>query len=65
MYATLLNNELMNKWNYYTNIARHERTGYITLNIIDCFYVVQNNNVFKQNQPVAHIYTDTWIVLHK
>ena len=65
MYATLLNNELMNKWNYNTNIARHERTGYITLNIMDCFYVVQNNDVFKQNQPVAHIYTDTWIDLHK
>ena len=26
-----------------------------------CFYVVQNNNIFKQNQPVAHIYMDTWI----
>ena len=65
MYATLLNNELMNKCNYNTNIARHERTGYITLNIMDCFYVVQNNNVFKRNQPVAHIYMDTWIDLHK
>ena len=42
--------------NYNTNIARHERTGYFTLNIMDCFYVVQNNDVFKQNQPVAHIY---------
>ena len=47
--------------NYNTNIAHHERTGYITLNMMDCFYVVQNNDVFKQNQPVAHIYTDTWI----
>ena len=28
---------------------------------MDCFHVVQNNNIFKQNQPVAHIYTDTWI----
>ena len=48
----LLNNEQMN---YNTNIACHERTGYITLNMMDCFYVVQNNDVFKQNQPVAHI----------
>ena len=24
-----------------------------------------NNDVFKQNQPVAHIYMDTWIDLHK
>ena len=63
MYATLLNDELMNKtikkWN--TNISHHERTGLIILNIMVCFYVVQNNNIFKQNQPVAHIYTDTWI----
>ena len=51
--------------NYNINIARHERTGYITINMMDCFYVVQNNDVFKQNQPVAHIYTDTWIDLHK
>ena len=51
--------------NYNTNIAHHEQTGYITLNIVDCFYVVQNNDVFKQNQPVAHIYMDTWIDLHK
>ena len=51
--------------NYNTNIARHERTGYITLNMMDCFYIVQNNDMFKQNQPVAHIYTDTWIDLHK
>ena len=43
------------------NISRHERTGLIILNIMDCFHVVQNNNIFKQNQPVAHIYTDTWI----
>ena len=48
---------------YNTNIARHKRTGYITLNMMDCF--VQNNDMFKQNQPVAHIYMDTWIDLHK
>ena len=42
MYATLLNDELMNKTQkkYNTNISRHERTGYIILNIMDCFYVV-------------------------
>ena len=51
--------------NYNTNIACHERTGYITLNMMDCFYVVPNHDVFKQNQPVAHIYKDTWIDLHK
>ena len=28
---------------------------------MDYFHVVQNNNIFKQNQPVAHIYTDTQI----
>ena len=33
----------------------------VILNIMVCYYVVQNNNIFKQNQPVAHIYTDTWI----
>ena len=26
-----------------------------------CFHVVQNNDIFKQDQPVAHIYTDTEI----
>ena len=41
MYATLLSDELMNKTKKYnTNISRHERTGYIILNIMDCFYVV-------------------------
>ena len=63
MYTTLLNDELMNKtkkkWN--TNISRNERTGSIILNIMVCFHVVQNNNIFKQNQPVAHIYMDTRI----
>ena len=44
-----------------TNISRHEQTGLIILNIMVCFHVVQNNDIFKQNQPVAHIYTDTWI----
>ena len=64
MYATLLNNELMNKTtkkNGTINISRHEWTGYIILNIMVCFHVVQNNNIFKQNQPVAHIYMDTQI----
>ena len=61
MYATLLNDELMNKTKKYnTNISHHEQTDYIILNIMVCFHVVQNNNIFKQNQPVAHIYTDTW-----
>ena len=63
MYATLLNNELMNKtikkWN--TNISRHERTGLIILNIMVCFYVVQNNDIFKQKPaccPYLHGHTD-------
>ena len=51
--------------NYNTNIARHERTGYITLNMMDCFYVVWNNDVLSKTSLVAHIYTDTWIDLHK
>ena len=52
-------NKTIKKWNI--NISRHERTGLIILNIMVCFDVVQNNDIFKQNQPVAHIYMDTWI----
>ena len=47
--------------NYNTNIARHERTGYITLNMMDCFYVVQNNDMFKQKPtcgPYLHGHMD-------
>ena len=51
--------------NYNTNIARHGEQVILHLNMMDCFYVVQNNDVLKQNQTVAHIYTDTWIDLHK
>ena len=63
LYATLLNNEVMNKKKNKTfqNISHHERTGLILLNIMVCFHVLRNNNIFKQNQSVAHIYTDTWI----
>ena len=62
MYATLLNDELMNKKKNRTiNISRQEQTGLIIIIIIVRFHVVQNNNIFKQNQPVSHIYTDTWI----
>ena len=61
MYATLLNNELMNKTKKYIKQTLHATSKQVILNIMVCFYVVQNNNIFKQNQPVAHIYTDTWI----
>ena len=63
MYATLLNNELMNKtikkWN--TNFSRQERTGLIILNIMVCFHVVQNNDIFKQKLaccPYLHGHMD-------
>ena len=56
MYATLLNDELMNKKKNRTiNISRQEQTGLIIIIIMVRFHVVQNNNIFKQNQPVAHI----------
>ena len=65
MYATLLNNELMNKWTITQTLHATSEQVILHLNMMDCFYFVQNNDVFKQNQPVAHIYTDTWIDLHK
>ena len=61
MYATLLNNELMNKTKKNIKQTLHATSEQVILNIMVCFYVVQNNNIFKQNQPVAHIYMDTWI----
>ena len=64
MYATLLDDELMNKTEKKkknTNISRHERTGLIILNIMVCFNVVQNNDIFKQKPaccPYLHEHMD-------
>ena len=44
--------------NYNTNIARHEWTGYITLNMMDCFYVVWNNDVLSKTSLLP-IFTQT------
>ena len=51
--------------NYNTNIARHERTGLYYIKYDGLLLRCLKQWRVKQNQPVAHIYTDTWIDLHK
>ena len=64
MYATLLNNELVNKTiknNRTQTFHATSEKGLIILNIMVCFHVVQTMIYLSKNLPVAHIYTDTWI----